>query len=90
MDYMWGLFSLEEVVDELELEPTLGTEMLDPWFLAYWGSRKIVFVAEDGFQATDSQTLYASLKFGMHLLIKSIPNGAHNFAFSSSSKLSVL
>jgi hypothetical protein len=61
MDYVWGLFSLEDMVDELELEPALGTEILDPWFLAYWGSRKVVFVAEDGFQVTDSQILYASL-----------------------------
>jgi hypothetical protein len=50
MDYVWGLFSLKEMVDELVSEPALGTEMLDPWFLAYWGSRKNLFVAEDRFE----------------------------------------
>jgi hypothetical protein len=57
-----GLFSLE--ADELESEPALEREMLDPWFLTYWGSREIVFVAGDEFHAMgwlDGRTLYGSL-----------------------------
>jgi hypothetical protein len=39
-----------EEADELESDPALRREeMLDPWLLAYWGSREIVFIAWDKF-----------------------------------------